>query len=115
MVATLHRTQADLIADVGESAIVVLAACDQLDQAIADLRGWMNDDPCPDPGLTRCLGGLVSACSDLWTLMTTVAQMAPAGMDAGSTHLPASFGRYVEGRVDALANAWADIRRVGLI
>jgi len=115
MVATIHRTQADLIADVGEPAVVVLAACDQLDQSIADLRRWMLDHPSPEPELDLCLSSLVRACSGLGTMMTTVARLAPAGIDTEVHHLPASFAQYMEGQVDALADAWAEVRRLELV
>jgi hypothetical protein len=115
MVVELHHAQGNVIADVGEPACVVLATCDQLDQALARLERWLRDNPCPDPEMSRSMDGLIGACAGLWAMMTGVARRAPAGIDAGVDQLSTSFIGSMAGRVDSLERAWSHARRLSLI
>ncbi len=114
MIIALHRAQGDLIADVGEPALVVLAACDQIDAALARLERFLRDNPSPDPDVSRSMEALIGACAGLWAMMTEVARRAPEGIDAGVDQLPESFATYMSRRVDSLERAWSHARRLSL-
>lgn len=114
LIIALHRAQGDLIADVGEPATVLLAACDQIDQAIVRLERFLDDHPSPDPEMSRLMDALIGACSGLWAMMTAVARRAPRGIDAGTDDLPESFATYMARRVDSLERAWSHARRLSL-
>ena len=114
-VEALHEALIDLIADIGEPAVVVLAACDALDRRIAQLDRWLLRHPCPDPGMERCLRNLLGACAGLWATTVHIARLTPAGIDAGVAHLPSSCTVQMAERVDALEQALEQAHRLHLV
>ena len=58
---------------------------------------------------------LVGACAGLWATTVQVARLAPAGIDAGAAHLPASCTIQMAERVDALEVALEQVTRLGLL
>jgi len=115
LVRGLHAALIDVIADVGEPAVVLYGTCARFDRRIAELDRWMLAHPCPDPVADRCLGDLVGACAGLWATTVKVARLTPAGIDAGSAHLPASYVIQMAERVDALEVALDEATRIGLL
>jgi len=113
LIAALCSAQQELMIAVGDPGVTVLAACDQLDRAIADAELWMISNPCPDGQVAESVSDLVAACSGMWAMMTAIARRAPAGIDAGAQVLPRTFSGYMVERVTALAHARDDIRRFG--
>jgi hypothetical protein len=111
----LYLSLIDLIADICEPAIVVLDACDRLDLRITALDRWMLDHTCPDPATEQSVRGLVGACAGLWATTIHVARLTPAGIDAGSAHLPPSCASDMSARVDALEDALERVRRLRLL
>jgi hypothetical protein len=115
LVHELYLTLVDLIADIGEPAVVVLDACTRLDLRITHLDRWMLAYPCPDPETDRSVRALVGACAGLWATTVHVARLTPAGIDAGSAHLPPSCASDMSGRVDALEDALEAVRKLRLL
>jgi hypothetical protein len=115
LVHELYLSLIDLIADIGEPSVVVLDACARLDVRITNLDRWMLIQPCPDPGTEQAVRELVGACAGLWATTVHVARMTPAGIDAGSAHLPPSCASDMSARVDALEVALEGVRRIRLI
>ena len=115
LVHELYLSLIDLIADIGEPAVVLLDACARLDLRITKLDRWMLAHPCPDPGTERAVRELVGACAGLWATTVHVARLTPAGIDAGSAHLPPSCASDMSARVDALEDALDAVRRVRLL
>jgi len=115
MVEQLHLALVDLIADIGEPAPVVLGACVRLDLRITELDRWLLRHPCPGPWTEQRVRDLIGACAGLWATTVHVAHRTPAGIDAGSAHLPASCTAEMSARVDALESALAGVQRVGLL
>jgi hypothetical protein len=111
----LYLSLIDLIADIGEPAVVVLDACERLDLRITALDRWMLDHPCPDSGTELSVRSLVGACAGLWATTVHVARLTPAGIDAGSAHLPPSCATEMSARVDALEDALDSVRRRRLL
>jgi len=111
----LHAALVDVIADIGEPAIVLHGTCARFDRRIAELDRWLLSHPCPDPMTERSLRGLVGACAGLWATTLRVARLAPAGIGAGSDHLPASCAVEMAERVDALEVALERVTRLGLL
>ena len=114
-VGLLHEALVDLIADIGEPADVVLAACERLDGRITELDRWLLRHPCPGPWTEQCVRDLLGACAGLWATTVQVARRTPAGIDAGAAHLPASCATEMSARVDALETALAGVQRAGLL
>jgi len=106
----VHNAVVDLIADIGEPGAVVLEACDQLDRRIGELEHWLLAEPCPDFGVERRVRELIGACAGLWATTIHVARLTPAGIDAGTSHLPESCAIDMSARVDALEVALEGVR-----
>jgi hypothetical protein len=115
LVHELYLALIDLIADIGEPAVVVLDACERFDLRITRLDRWMLAQPCPDPGTERAVRELVGACAGLWATTVHVARLSPAGIDAGSAHLPPYCASDMSARVDALEDALEGVRRLHLL
>jgi hypothetical protein len=111
----LYLALIDLIADIGEPAVVVLDACERFDLRITLLDRWVLAHPCPDPETDGAVRALVGACAGLWATTVHVARMTPAGIDAGSAHLPPSCASDMSARVDALEDALDRVRRLGML
>ena len=114
-VRALHAALVDVIADIGEPAVVLHGTCARFDRRIAELDGWLVTSPCPDPVVGRSVRELVGACAGLWATTVRVARLTPAGIDAGSDHLPASCTIEMAERVDALEAALERVTRLGLL
>jgi hypothetical protein len=111
----LFWAQVDLIADIGEPAPAVLAACDEVDHRIVELERWMHRNPSPDAAMEQGVHALIGACSGLWAATSKVARLTPAGIDAGTAHLPESVVHQLSERVDSLEAAWVEMRRLQLL
>jgi len=114
-IRALHTALVDVIADIGEPALVLHGTCARFDRRIAELDRWMLANPCPDATAERSVRALVGACAGLWATTVQVARLAPAGIDAGAAHLPASCTVQMAERVDALEVALEQVTRLGLL
>ena len=114
-IRALHAALIDVIADIGEPATVLHATCARFARRIAELDRWRLADPCPDATAGRSLRELVGACAGLWATTVQVARLTPAGIDAGSAHLPTSCTIEMGERVDALEVALERVTRLGLL
>ena len=114
-VEALHEALIDLIADIGEPAVVVLDACARLDRDIAEFDRWLRDHPCPGPWTEQSVRDLLGACAGLWATTVHVARLTPAGIDAGADHLPPSCITEMSSRFDALERALDGAHRMGLL
>jgi hypothetical protein len=114
-IRALHAALIDLIADIGEPAIVLHGTCTRFDRRITELDRWLLGHPCPDETAALRLRELIGACAGLWATTMQVARLAPAGIDAGAAHLPSSCTIQMAERVDALEVALEGVTRIGLL
>jgi hypothetical protein len=114
-IRALYTALIDLIADIGEPAIVLHGTCARFDRRITELDRWLLGHPCPDAMAALRLRELIGACAGLWATTVQVARRAPAGIDAGAAHLPPACTIQMAERVDALEVALEGVTRIGLL
>jgi len=114
-IRALYGALVELVADIGEPAVVLFGTCARLDRRIAELDRWLLAHPSPDGEIEACLQELLGACAGLWATTVFVARRTPAGIDAGASHLPESCTTQMAARVDALEAALERMSQLDLI
>ena len=84
IVRSLMEAEDRLISASESPAVVVLAACDQLNAATRHAHTWLNSQRCPDYNFGINFRELISACQGLNAIMQRVVREAPEGRWTGN-------------------------------
>lgn len=105
IVRSLMEAEDRLISTSEAPAVVVLAACDQLNAAIHHAQRWLEARRCPDDNFGINFRELVSACQGLSAIMQTVSREAPEGQWIGNPELADRIGENFMDRIQQASRA----------
>jgi hypothetical protein len=92
-------------------AVVVNAACDQLDAAVTHAQMWIVRHRCPDTKLGLYVSELISASRGMWAIMQMVAREAPDGGWMNDRELTDRVGANLLDRIQQASTARIFLRR----
>jgi hypothetical protein len=86
-------------------AVVVLAACDQLQAAVRHTQLWLQVNRCPDQEFGIYFVELISACLGMCAVMQMVAREAPEGQWIGNHDLVEKVATNLMDRIEQATRA----------
>jgi hypothetical protein len=96
----------DRLVSASESpAVVVVAACDQLNAAVNHAQAWLDSRRCPDDNFAINFKELIGACRGLSAIMQMVAREAPEGRWIGNQELADRVGENFMDRIQQASRA----------
>ncbi len=94
-----------LISTSESPAVVVLAACDQLNAAVNHAQTWLGSRRCPDDNFGINFRELISACQGLSAIMQHVTREAPEGRWIANQELADRIGENFMDRIQQASRA----------
>ncbi len=105
IVRSLMEAEDRLISTSESPAVVVLAACDQLNAATRHAQTWLESRRCPDDNFGINFRELISACQGLSAIMQRVSREAPQGRWIGNQELTDEIGENFMDRIQQASHA----------
>jgi hypothetical protein len=105
IVRSLMEAEDRLISASEAPAVVVLAACDQLNAAARHAGDWLDSQRCPDDKFGIYFRELISACQGLSAILQRVAREAPEGRWTGDPEMTDKIGEHFMDRIQQAARA----------